>query len=783
MRRYGRTGLALLFAIACSAWAAPGASAAGSPAAAGWGANEAGQLGDATTAASLEPTPVHGLSAITAIAAGKDHSLALLSSGHVMAWGDNASGELGNGSETSSDVPVEVKGITTAVAVAAGAEFSLALLANGTVLAWGQNKEGELGNGNIVSSEVPETVLGLSEVKAIAAGAKHALALLNSGKVMAWGADSDGQLGNGTTAAGEIEPGQVSSITTAKAIAAGGFSSYAVLSNGDAEAWGDNAKGQLGIGSTTNTDTPAPVKGLFGAQSVSAGENHALALVTGGTVYAWGNGIHGELGNGTETSSDEPIQVTSLSEATAVAAGANFSLALLASGAVDSWGADNEGQLGNGTTTGTDTPQAIPNLAEVKGIAAGGLYALSIGPALPAVTGVQPGEGPAAGGTAVTITGTGFNAVKSVHFGSVAASTYTVESETTIHATAPAGSGIVDVSVTVPGGTSPATPADHFSYAPVVTGVSPASGPQTGGTDVVISGQNLTGVSAVAFGSNAATSFKDISATEVKAVAPAGVGTVDVTLTGPGGVSEAVAADDFTYGSSAPELGRCEKLGGKKHGAQPASSELWSNAGCTEASSEGKFEWLPGAGIKHAFKLKARSILFETAAGAFVACKSAKGAGEYSGARALEDLTLKLKGCTEGHTKCTTAGSAKEGEISSATLVGEFGLIEKGLSASENEIGLDLSSASVAPLLEFKCGSVVHTWRGSVIAPVKANKMEKAMTFNFQAAKSHQKVERFEGKSIDVPESSTGAGAYEQGAIVMSLELKGESEIEINSVH
>jgi hypothetical protein len=73
--------------------------------------------------------------------------------------------------------------------------------------------------------------------------------------------------------------------------------------------------------------------------------------------------------------------------------------------------------------------------------------------------------------------------------------------------------------------------------------------------------------------------------------------------------------------------------------------------------------------------------------------------------------------------------------------------------------------------------------RGSVIAPVKANKMWKTLELTFAVAKGHQKVEHFEGAAADLPESSTGGGAYEAGAIAASLELKGESEIEINSVH
>ena len=166
----------------------------------------------------------------------------------------------------------------------------------------------------------------------------------------------------------------------------------------------------------------------------------------------------------------------------------------------------------------------------------------------PTVTNVNPNSGPAAGGTSVVITGTNFFAVSAVMFGGNAAA-YTVNSPTQITATAPAGTGTVDVTVTAGGGTSAANPADQFSYiaAPTVTGVNPNSGPTAGGTSVTISGTNLSGATAVSFGGNAAGSFTVNSATQITATSPGGTGTVDVTVTTSGGTSTTGAADQFTY--------------------------------------------------------------------------------------------------------------------------------------------------------------------------------------------------------------------------------------------
>ncbi|MBJ7472961.1 MAG: IPT/TIG domain-containing protein, partial [Solirubrobacteraceae bacterium] len=174
----------------------------------------------------------------------------------------------------------------------------------------------------------------------------------------------------------------------------------------------------------------------------------------------------------------------------------------------------------------------------------------------PTVTGLAPAEGPTAGGTSVTITGTNFiglSGAAAVQFGGVNASSYSVVNATTITATAPAGTGTQDVRVTTPGGTSANTAADNYTYypPPTVTVVSPDAGPTAGGTFVTITGTNfsgLSGASAVQFGGVNATSYTVFNATTITATAPAGsAGVADVRVTTPGGTSANTAADNYTY--------------------------------------------------------------------------------------------------------------------------------------------------------------------------------------------------------------------------------------------
>jgi len=106
-----------------------------------WGRNESGQLGDGTTANRVTPVAVSGLSGATALAAGGAHTCALLQTGTAQCWGRNESGRLGDGtSEGFRATPAVVSGLSGATALAAGWDHTCALLPTGTVQCWGRNR-------------------------------------------------------------------------------------------------------------------------------------------------------------------------------------------------------------------------------------------------------------------------------------------------------------------------------------------------------------------------------------------------------------------------------------------------------------------------------------------------------------------------------------------------------------------------------------------------------------------------------------------------------------------
>jgi IPT/TIG domain-containing protein len=167
----------------------------------------------------------------------------------------------------------------------------------------------------------------------------------------------------------------------------------------------------------------------------------------------------------------------------------------------------------------------------------------------PTVSSVSPPEGPEAGATSVTIGGTGFTGASAVQFGSTNATSFKVNSDSSITAVAPKGSGTVDVTVTTPVTQTATSAADKFTYLapPTVTEVAPKTGPESGATEVTIKGTNFTSGSTVNFGSTAASSVKMNSSESITAVSPKASGTVHVTVTTAGGTSATSPADEFTF--------------------------------------------------------------------------------------------------------------------------------------------------------------------------------------------------------------------------------------------
>jgi hypothetical protein len=292
---------------------------------------------------------------------------------------------------------------------------------------------------------------------------------------------------------------------------------------------------------TSNTATTI----VATAPAQSAGTVHITVTTAGGTSAT---------ANGDQYTYVAPPTVSSISPTHGPAAGGT-SVTITGtnlSGASDvKFGSASAMIMSNTATSITATSPAGTGTVDVTVTTVGGTSATGAPDQFtygPTVASVSPNSGAAAGGTVVTITGTGFTDVNSVSFGSVPAISFSFVSDATVTAKAPPGTGTVDITLTTPAGTSPTSAGDQFSYGPTVTSVSPSAGPTAGGTSITITGENLLHTTAVSFGGTAAKSFSVSGPTQITAVAPSGSpGTVDITVAGPAGASATGPADHYTY--------------------------------------------------------------------------------------------------------------------------------------------------------------------------------------------------------------------------------------------
>lgn len=260
-----------------------------------YGLNSLGQLGVATGSTQLTPVQVTGLTSAKAVAVGYDHSLVLKTDGTVWSFGGNSSGKLGDGTWSSSRLtPMQVSGTTNITAVAAGRDHSVILKSDGTVWTFGTNTYGRLGDGTTTGRNAPVQATGVTGAVAVAAGGSHTVVLKGDGTVWTFGGNTYGQLGDGTTT-NRLTAVQMSGLTNVVAIAAGEDHTVAVRNDGTIWVAGRNATGQVGDGTVLNRLTAVQVPGGTHAVAVAAGRGHTVALKIDGTLLSWGAGEQGQL--------------------------------------------------------------------------------------------------------------------------------------------------------------------------------------------------------------------------------------------------------------------------------------------------------------------------------------------------------------------------------------------------------------------------------------------------------------------------------------------------------
>lgn len=221
--------------------------------------------------------------------------------------------------------------------------------------------------------------------KSVSVGYTHALAIGGNNTLWAWGNNNRGQLGIGTNISNNA-PAQVGTDSDWKIVSAGSgpFAfTLALKNNGTLWAWGNNTYGQVGDGTFVDKLSPVQIGTDTDWKSISAGYSHALATKNNGTLWSWGNSEFYALGNtagyGDGYHRNIPAQVGTLSTWSMVSAGDRYSLALQTNGTVYGWGYNSGNPIGLNSGLYVMSPQIRSyNNTGVKWISAGGNHSYDV---------------------------------------------------------------------------------------------------------------------------------------------------------------------------------------------------------------------------------------------------------------------------------------------------------------------------------------------------------------------------------------------------------------------
>lgn len=327
-----------------------------------WGYNGNGELGTGSFVDILTPTQVSGSwSQISAAAYGL---LAVKTDNTLWGTGNNNDGQLGLGDTIDRDVMTQISGSDwDKVSTANGyGNHTLGLKTDGTLWAWGDNYYGQLGTGVSGSGEysyTPVQVGSDTNWSYIHAAYQRSFALKTNGTLWSWGS-------NGSTALGQSDsdqsvvyatPTQVGTDTNWTKLSSGWAFTFALKSNGTLWVTGTNVSYGFGVGSTDVSleyNTFTQVGSDTDWADISCGYEQCVARKTDGSIYTWGYNATGELGLGDTTNRESPTQVGSDTNWTDIS-GAYYDVLAIKNNTLTYWGWNFDNYLGTG-----NEPQLTP---------------------------------------------------------------------------------------------------------------------------------------------------------------------------------------------------------------------------------------------------------------------------------------------------------------------------------------------------------------------------------------------------------------------------------------
>ena len=322
--------------------------------------------------------------AFKAVAAGSFSTCGIASSGLAYCWGWNWAGAVGDGTTTDRFKPVAVIGGNKFIDIVTTRNLSCGITEAGIATGWGyvygftptvvpdaniytkvSGKEdvliGLTSNGSALRWYGPNPqypIPGGLVFTDIASGLHVSCGIVSPGAAYCWGSNAVGELGDGTTVDSDSPVAVIGGLSFVS-LAAGDAHVCGLTSSGAVYCWGGNASGQLGDGTTTNRSSPVPVGGGVSFVSLSAAGEQTCGLAQDNTAYCWGSNSRGQLGDGTRTEKHIPVGVYYGIAFRTLSCGLYHTCATTASGAAYCWGDDRNGQLGWGRQSDAVVPVMV----------------------------------------------------------------------------------------------------------------------------------------------------------------------------------------------------------------------------------------------------------------------------------------------------------------------------------------------------------------------------------------------------------------------------------------
>jgi alpha-tubulin suppressor-like RCC1 family protein len=348
-----------------------------------WGRGYEGQLGtgSSTTVLATPAWPyqfaMDGFAfynKLGVLAPGRRASAAIRSDGRLETWGYNVERQLGLPFDSANPqrvlVPTVIVSGNMWMDVAAGETQVVAIRGDGTLWGWGKNNLGESYGQQGPGTDTPIRIgVDLDWIK-VTAHYSTTFALKADGRLFAFGDNAGGKIGDGDPIGPRYVPSEVIRPSGVGnrwvAMALSSKNGYGITSGGQLFAWGYNASGQLGIGSTDITleqHVPVVVSAdMRNWISVGAGQGYTIGLTGKGDLFGWGANDRKQLCRSTPSMSNLPFEIAAGTDWSAITVSHESFLVVGPSDAVRGCGSNSSGELGTGDygsrPTGTGTVPA-----------------------------------------------------------------------------------------------------------------------------------------------------------------------------------------------------------------------------------------------------------------------------------------------------------------------------------------------------------------------------------------------------------------------------------------